>query len=160
MYTHSLKGGQKNVSMSQAILKTKKGKLSGYSKLKIWELAVQVTHLPFICLRVQHLLTGCRSSADLPSPSSTTAWITMGNTPLSRSKFSCGGNGHICFETENSYLNVVEIPLVADTYVFLLPLAEVDLERRHGELLAHPPLVMNSFRDQRWILRAVPAQRI
>lgn len=35
MYTYSLKGGQKNVSMSQAILKTKKGKLSGYSGLKI-----------------------------------------------------------------------------------------------------------------------------
>lgn len=27
-------------------------------------------------------------SCDLPSPSSTTAWMTMGNTPRSRSKFS------------------------------------------------------------------------
>lgn len=35
VHTYSLKGGQKNVSMSQAILKTKKGKLSGYSKFKI-----------------------------------------------------------------------------------------------------------------------------
>lgn len=33
------------------------------------------------------------SFSNLPSPSSTTAWITMGNTPRSRSKFSFKGRG-------------------------------------------------------------------
>lgn len=44
-----------------------------------------------------------------------------------------------------------------DAHVFLFPLAEVDLEGGHGELLAHPPLVVHRFRDQRRVLRAVPA---
>lgn len=43
------------------------------------------------------------------------------------------------------------------THVFLLPLAEVDLEGGHGELLAHAPLVVDRFRDQGGILRAVAA---
>lgn len=33
----------------------------------------------------------CCSFSNLPSPSSTTAWITIGNTPRSRSKFSFKG---------------------------------------------------------------------
>lgn len=45
------------------------------------------------------------------------------------------------------------------THVFLLPLAEVDLEGRHGELLAHAPLVVNRLRDQGGVLRAVTAGR-
>lgn len=34
------------------------------------------------------MLRSSMQPQDLPSPSSTTAWITMGNTPRSRSKFS------------------------------------------------------------------------
>lgn len=47
----------------------------------------------------------------------------------------------------------------AHTHVLLFPLAEVYFEGRHGELLAHAALVMHSFGDQRWTLRAVPAYR-
>lgn len=43
------------------------------------------------------------------------------------------------------------------TYVLLLPLAEVDLEGGHGELLAHAPLVVNRFGDQGGVLWAVAA---
>lgn len=158
MYTYSLKGGQKNVSMSQAILKTKKGKLSGYSGLKIWELAVQVTHLSFVCLRVKHLLTGFSQLSQLTVSFVNHSLDHHGEHSSVKVKVQLRGNGHTRLGAEKSYLNVIEILLVADTYILFLPLAEVNLEWRHGELLAHPPLVMNSFRDQRWILRAVPAQ--
>lgn len=46
-----------------------------------------------------------------------------------------------------------------DAHIFFFPLAEIDFERGHGELLAHPPLIMHRFRDQRGVLWAVPAHR-
>lgn len=107
------------------------------------------------------------SSSDLPSPSSTTAWITMGNTPRSRSKFSFKRKEasrrkqtslefvRFC-DVWSSHKLLIRSP-TADTYVFLFPLVEINFERRHGELLAHPSLVVHSFRDQRRVLWAVPA---
>lgn len=80
-------------------------------------------------------------------------------------KVQLGGNGRARLKTElgsnrsKKKLKKKKLPSTADTYVFLLPLAEVDLEGRHGELLAHTPLVVNRFRDQRGILRAVTAGR-
>lgn len=107
------------------------------------------------------------SFSDLPSPSSTTAWITMGNTPRSRSKFSFKRKEasrrkqtslefvRFC-DVWSSHKLLIRSP-TADTYVFLFPLVEINFERRHGELLAHPSLVVHSFRHQRRILWAVPA---
>lgn len=41
------------------------------------------------------------------------------------------------------------------TYLIILPVREINLEGRQGELLAYPPLVMNRLRLQRGILCAV-----
>lgn len=41
------------------------------------------------------------------------------------------------------------------TYLIILPVREINLEGRQGELLAYPSLVMNRLRLQRGILCAV-----
>lgn len=43
-------------------------------------------------------------------------------------KVQLRGNGHACLGAENAHLNVIEVLLVANTYILFLPLAEVDLE--------------------------------
>lgn len=42
------------------------------------------------------------------------------------------------------------------SYLIILPLGEVDLERRQRELLANAPLVVDGLRLQRRVLTAVP----
>lgn len=54
---------------------------------------------------------------------------------------------------------LVTHPLTAaDTYIFLFPLAEINLERWHRELLAHPSLIVYSFRNHCRIFGVVPAK--
>lgn len=82
----------------------------------------------------------------------------MGNTPRSRSKFNCKERGQVSprgTKTDAGGFGERE----DDAHVFLFPLAEVDLEGGHGELLAHPPLVVHRLRGQRRVLGAVPAHR-
>lgn len=102
------------------------------------------------------------NSGDLPSPSSTTAWITMGNTPLSRSKFSFKGKkiyilsfNKTCLKSTRTCIHVYN--KFKGVYIFLFPFAEIYFERWHRELLANTPFVMHSFRHHWRILRAVPA---
>lgn len=45
---------------------------------------------------------------------------------------------------------------VPQGYLIILPLGEVNLERRQGELLANASLVVDSLRLQRRVLTAVP----
>lgn len=45
---------------------------------------------------------------------------------------------------------------VPQDYLIILPLGEVNLERRQGELLANASLVVDSLRLQRRVLTAVP----
>ena len=98
MYTYFFKGRQKYVSMSKAIFKRT------HSIIVNTQCVFQPTiHLqPLIILQLLHkyAFSVCTislsrkkhimmtNSSILPSPSSTTAWITMGNTPRSRSKFN------------------------------------------------------------------------
>ena len=42
------------------------------------------------------------------------------------------------------------------SYLIILPLGEVNLERRQRELLANAPLVVDGLRLQRRVLTAVP----
>ncbi len=212
MYTYSFKGRQKYVSMSKAILKRTNSILLNVdpnvylSLIQMLKLTVLVQifitvellfHVTiFYYFNGKDILSWLLcSSSNLPSPSSTTAWITMGNTPRSRSKFSfkrkefyysmrrgykhraCIRVGQklywctdadfrekVCCESvSRGYLQIHDPvtktpPTAAHTYIFLFPLAEVYFERRHGELLAHPSLVVHSFRHQWWILWAVPTR--
>lgn len=53
---------------------------------------------------------------------------------------------HVCLCT-------VRVP---QDYLIILPLGEVNLERRQGELLANASLVVDGLRLQRRVLTAVP----